>query len=355
MVVFQPEQTPSQLQVAPQRPGAGAHRLHQGRVNLGRDRVAVQRAVQGRGVAPGPGQKPAALEHAAVDRRVGVLRRPVGSDVGGERAPALGLHGVRREQLLIRPGREGDLAAVVQRDGRKRDVRGAELGVDRARRLVEARREGQEFFPLLVQHVPLATVGVEDGETVDRELRRGVDPAAHGLLRHGQQLGREPRHRRAEASERRLHALQTRRHVLVARVGVAPQLRVSINPILEHADLVEAPVGREQRLRAVLKRALAGGKHVHALVHLRQRGLPGLPRGIDGRKVPLELVRYLGAVAGGGFQLDGGGGGFGGAHEKGKDKRRHAGKTNRTDGETHPPTASHRPRGVEPARSRRTQ
>ena len=112
-VVFgQPEEFLAEAQVTPERGGAGAHGVDQGGVDLDRDGVAVERAVQGGGVVAGAGEEPAAFEHAAVDGGVGVFRRGVGAEVGGEGAGAVGLHRIGGEQVLVDARREGNLAAV---------------------------------------------------------------------------------------------------------------------------------------------------------------------------------------------------------------------------------------------------
>ncbi len=306
VVGLQPQQLLAQLEVTLQRCSALARGLDQVRDHGGRNVVAVKGGVQGGRVIAGLRREPAALEHTVVDRRIGVGGGGIGLEISLERLRPVRLVVVGLQHRLVGPGCEGGFLAVTERDLRELDVRGAEFLEDRRGCLVETRGEGHQPLALLVEHVRLLAVVVEDRELVDAQRRGGGDPLLHGRLRDGQQLGREPCRRGAELREHRADPLELARDLLVAGVHIALELRIPVDLVLQHADLVKGLVGLQHGLRAALERALQRGKGVHLQFHVLHAGVPRSPVGIDGRKFPAVLLGNFSADAGFGFGVGGG-------------------------------------------------
>ena len=298
MVGLQPEQLLAQPQVALQRRGARARGLDQRLDHLARHRVAVERGVErGRKVAR-LRDEPVALQHAVVQRGIGVRGARVGADVGLRRLRAIGLVAVVLEQRVVVAGRQRDAAAVGQRDGRELHVRGAQLAIGLARRVAEAAGERQQPLALFVERVRRTAVGIEDRKAIRRQRRRLLEPALHRRP-CGTVNSSGVNHAVAVSNfeNNAVDALEAPRHGLVARVDVALQLRVAVQPVLQLADLVERQVGLQHRGRAVLQRALERRERGDLGLHLAHAGFPGIPVRIDRAEVPAELRRDVAAVA----------------------------------------------------------
>ena len=110
MVAVEAERALAQAVIAAQRLGSrfgfGDQILDHG----GRNVVAVQRRVERRAVAAGLRIEPVALQHAVVQRRIGIDRRLKGAVKRPERRRAIGLIAVGRQNGAILPVAEGDLA-----------------------------------------------------------------------------------------------------------------------------------------------------------------------------------------------------------------------------------------------------
>jgi len=123
------QHTLAQAVIAPKRFRAGLRRLDEVFDDGGRDVVAVQGRFERRAIAARLRMEPVALQHAVVERRVGV---DVGREqlmVGVEHGRAIGLVPVGRQDGAVLPVGQRDVGTGRQPDHRVFDVGGRECGV----------------------------------------------------------------------------------------------------------------------------------------------------------------------------------------------------------------------------------
>jgi hypothetical protein len=120
----------------------------------------------------------------------------------------------------------------------------------------------------------LLAVEVLDRETVERQRRIGVHPAAHRFERDLQQLGAEPRLRLLPAREQDLHLLAPRVDRVVALILVVLQRRVVPHSVRELAERLGQAERVEQLRGALSKRPFQRGVLADPAVELLVRLLP---------------------------------------------------------------------------------
>ena len=165
------ERAAPQLLVALVGRDVGARRGNQVLDDGDGDVVAVERGLERRGVAAGTRLVPVALQHAVVQRRVGIERGLEGAVVRLEGAGAIGLHAVGGQQRAV--ARIGDLhlLAGAQLDRRKAHVRCRQRLVGVVGHARELRGERQQVLAALVEDVFLLPEQVLDHEAVDAPAR----------------------------------------------------------------------------------------------------------------------------------------------------------------------------------------
>jgi hypothetical protein len=147
------------------------------------------------------------------------------------------------------------------------------------------------------EDVFLLPVELRDREAIGRELRRFLEPALHRGLRDLQQLGREPCRGSAESGKHGAYTLELAGDVLVAGIDVALQLGIPVDPVAEHADVVEGPVGGKDGVRTARQRPLARNESVHFRLNVLHARFPRVPAGVDRREVPAVFGRYFLSIA----------------------------------------------------------
>ncbi len=219
--------------------------LDDGRRNV----VAVKRGVERRTVPARLREEPVALEHAVVERGVGIDRDVVQLVELREGVRSIGLVPVRREHRAVLAVGERHRPRP-QLDGREPHVGRRQRGIGVVGRRREPARERQQVLPLVVEHVLLLAVEVFQREAVHGEVRPRVHPRLHGGERNLEQLGVEPGARLAPLREQDLHLLPLRVHGVVALVLVVPQRGVVPDLVFELADRVGRHERRDQRVGA---------------------------------------------------------------------------------------------------------
>ena len=143
--------------------------------DCGRDVVAMKRRLERRLVAARLREKPVALQHAVVERRVGVSVRRESLVKRVKRGGAIGLMAIGLQQGVVLAVGQRDLLAVVQRDHGCFTSAVDSIECASCGRRREAARERQQVLALFVEHMFLLVVRPLDREAVDRQF--GVRPA----------------------------------------------------------------------------------------------------------------------------------------------------------------------------------
>ena len=242
--------------IAPERGdavlGCGDEILDHRRRNV----VAVQRGIERRRVAPGPGVKPVALQHAVVEGGVGVLvvgKRLVECAIRG--GPIL-LPAVGFEQRAVLTVAERHPLAAGQRQLRELHVGGRERRVAVVRNAVEAPGKRHQPLPLLVEDMLLLVEEALDREPVTPELVIRIEPHADRLERDRQQLGIEPGAGLLFTREQDLDLLPACVDLVVPLILVVLQRGEVPDAVAERAHLVHRLERRQQISRAARQGAL---------------------------------------------------------------------------------------------------
>ena len=217
----------------------------------------MERRVERAGVAARAGVKPVALQHAVVERGIGVLIVGVGLVERAIRGGAILLTAIGFEQRTILPVGQRDPLARAQRDRRELHVRRGQRRIAVVRDAVEPAGVRQQALALLVEHVLLLVKQALDGKPVDRE-RRVRRPSTPRIVSSGMasSSGIEPGARLLLTREQNLHLLPTGVDLVVPLILVVVQRGVVPDAIAERAHLVHRRERRQQRLRARCERAL---------------------------------------------------------------------------------------------------
>ena len=194
--------------------------------------------------------EPVALQHAVVERGVGVLVVGERLVVRDEGLGAVGLDAARREDRAIAGVGRLHLLAGRQRDGRERGVGGGERVVAVVGGVAGLRRQRQQPLPRRVEDVLLLPVEILDREPVHRERLGLLHPHVHGRQRYREQLGVEPRRRLAPLRQQVLDALAAAVGGVVALVLV----------VVEGGEVVDA-IGQLAEGIAILERRRGATPH----------------------------------------------------------------------------------------------
>ena len=211
----------------------------------------MQRGVQRGLISAGAGVKPVALQHAVVQRRVGVLVVGVGLMERAIRGGAILLAPIRLEQRPVLTVGQRDLVAAGQRDRRKLHVRRRQRRVAVVRHAAEAAGKREQPLAFLVEHVLLLVKQALDRKAIDGEFGVPVHPAANRVERNRQQLRVEPRARLLLPGEQDLHLLAAAVDLVVALILVVLQRREVPDLVREGAHLVHRRERVEQRRPAL--------------------------------------------------------------------------------------------------------
>jgi hypothetical protein len=299
VILLHAEHLPPQPLVAPQRLGAGAGRGDQVLDHRHGNVVPVQRRVEHRLVAARLRVEPVALQHAVVERRVGVLVPLKRLVVRDERLGAIVLIAVGRDNRAIARVGGFDRFARAQRDGRKLHVGRRQRLVGVVGRRAELRGERQQTLAFFVEHVFLLAIEFLEREAVEGERRQLVEPRADRVARNRQQLRIEPRRGLTPLRQQHLDALTPRVRVVVARVFVVAQRAVVIDLVGELTERVAGLERFEQRRGTVGQRALAAGVGDDLLVQRLIRLFPPLDVREDVGEIPGIGHGEVGALADG--------------------------------------------------------
>ena len=246
--------------------------------------------------------EPVALQHAVVERGVGVLVVGERLVVRGEGRGAVGLDAARRDDRAIAGVGRLHLFAGRQRDGRERGVGGGERVVAVVGGVAELRRQRQQPLPRRVEHVRLLPVQILDRETVQRQRLGLLHPAVHHRQRQREQLGVEPRRRLAPQRQQVLDALAAAVGGVVALILVVVEGGEIVDAIGQLAEGVTILERGEERRGPRGQRAAPGGQRLDAGFERGAARLPVRRAGVDVVQLPrvgnVELITFLGRARG---------------------------------------------------------